>query len=70
MIYEVMGQPPVPWAALAGPAYTLNIEGTAVLFALGAASSDHPVWIKTPWSTPGDRQPGAGRRTPHSGDVR
>jgi len=36
MIYDWMGRPPVPRGALAGPAYTLNVEGTAVLFALGA----------------------------------
>jgi hypothetical protein len=36
MIYELMGRPPVTRWTLAGPAYTLNVEGTAVLFALGA----------------------------------
>jgi hypothetical protein len=36
MIYDLMGRPPVTRWTLAGPAYTLNVEGTAVLFALGA----------------------------------
>jgi hypothetical protein len=35
MIYEMAGQPPIDAGALAGPAYTLSVEGTAVLFALG-----------------------------------
>jgi Ankyrin repeat len=35
MIYEMAGRPPLDARALAGPAYTLNVEGTAVLFALG-----------------------------------
>jgi hypothetical protein len=34
MIYEMAGRPPLDARALAGPAYTLNVEGTAVLFAL------------------------------------
>jgi len=36
MIYEFMGRPPITRWTLAGPAYTLNVEGTAVLFSLGA----------------------------------
>jgi hypothetical protein len=35
MIYEMAGRPPLGAAALAGPAYTLSVDGTAVLFALG-----------------------------------
>jgi hypothetical protein len=35
MIYDMAGRPPINAAALTGPAYTLNVEGTAVLFALG-----------------------------------
>ena len=35
MIYEMAGRPPLDARALTGPAYTLNVEGTAVLFALG-----------------------------------
>jgi ankyrin repeat protein len=36
MIYELAGKPPLDKGTLAGPAYTLSVEGTAVLFALGA----------------------------------
>ena len=37
MIYELAGRPSVEKWTLAGPAYTLSVEGTAVLFALGAS---------------------------------
>jgi hypothetical protein len=36
MIYDLAGRPPLDKLSLAGPAYTLSVEGTAVLFALGA----------------------------------
>jgi ankyrin repeat protein len=36
MIYELAGRPSLDRVTLAGPAYTLNVEGTAVLFTLGA----------------------------------
>jgi hypothetical protein len=36
MIYELAGRPSLDKWALAGPAYTLSVEGTAVLFTLGA----------------------------------
>ena len=36
MIYEMAGRPPLEKWSLAGPAYTLNVEGTAVLLTLGA----------------------------------
>ena len=36
MIYELAGKPSLEKWSLAGPAYTLSVEGTAVLFALGA----------------------------------
>jgi hypothetical protein len=36
MIYDLMGKPSLDRWTLAGPAYTLSVEGTAVLFALGA----------------------------------
>jgi ankyrin repeat protein len=36
MIYDLAGQPPLDELSLAGPAYTLSVEGTAVLFTLGA----------------------------------
>jgi ankyrin repeat protein len=36
MIYELAGKPSLEAWTLAGPAYTLSVEGTAVLFALGA----------------------------------
>jgi len=36
MIYDLLGRPPVDTRALAGPAYTLSVEGTAALLALGA----------------------------------
>jgi hypothetical protein len=36
LVYELAGRPPLNNLSLAGPAYTLNVEGTALLFALGA----------------------------------
>lgn len=36
LIYELAGRPSLEKLTLAGPAYTLSVEGTAVLFALGA----------------------------------
>jgi hypothetical protein len=35
VIYELAGRPSISRLSLAGPAYTLSVEGTAVLFALG-----------------------------------
>lgn len=35
MIYEWLGSPPLNKGSLAGPAYTLSVEGTAILFSLG-----------------------------------
>jgi hypothetical protein len=36
LIYELAGKPSLEKLTLAGPAYTLSVEGTAVLFTLGA----------------------------------
>ena len=36
MIYDLAGRPSLDTWTLAGPAYTLSVEGTAVLFTLGA----------------------------------
>jgi hypothetical protein len=36
MIYDLMGRPSLERWTLAGPAYTLSVEGTAILLALGA----------------------------------
>ena len=36
MIYDLLGRPPLDRLTLAGPAYTLSVEGTAALLALGA----------------------------------
>ena len=36
MLYDLMGRPPIPDGALGGPAYTLSVQGTALLLALGA----------------------------------
>jgi hypothetical protein len=36
MIYDLAGRPPVGRGSLAGPAYTLSVEGTAALLTLGA----------------------------------
>lgn len=36
MIHDLAGRPPLEKLSLAGPAYTLSVEGTAVLIALGA----------------------------------
>ena len=36
LIYDLAGRPPLDRLTLAGPAYTLNVEGTAALLALGA----------------------------------
>lgn len=35
LVYQLAGAPPMERMSLAGPAYTLSIEGTATLFALG-----------------------------------
>jgi len=35
LVYDLAGRPPLDRGSLAGPAYTLSVEGTAVLFALG-----------------------------------
>jgi hypothetical protein len=35
LIHELAGQPPIDRFSLAGPAYTLSVEGTAIVFALG-----------------------------------
>jgi Ankyrin repeat len=37
MIYDWLGRPPVNSGTLAGPAYTLSVEGTAAMLALGAS---------------------------------
>jgi hypothetical protein len=37
MIYDLAGRPPVDRRTLAGPAYTLSVEGTAAILALGAS---------------------------------
>ena len=36
LIHELAGKPPIEKLSLAGPAYTLSVEGTAFLLALGA----------------------------------
>src|SRR6185369_14230155 len=36
-IYDLLGRPPVDRRSLAGPAYTLSVEGTAALLTLGAS---------------------------------
>jgi ankyrin repeat protein len=36
MLYDMAGRPPLYDGALGGPAYTLNVEGTALLLTLGA----------------------------------
>ena len=36
MIHDLAGRPPLERLSLAGPAYTLSVEGTAVLLSLGA----------------------------------
>ena len=36
LIYDLAGRPPLEKLTLAGPAYTLSVEGTAVLLTLGA----------------------------------
>ena len=36
LIYDLAGRPPLDRLSLAGPAYTLSVEGTAVLLTLGA----------------------------------
>jgi hypothetical protein len=40
MIYAMMGSPPVPEGALAGPAYTLSASGTALMLEFGARVHD------------------------------
>lgn len=36
MLHVMLGSPPVPAGALAGPAYTLSVPGTALMFEFGA----------------------------------
>ncbi len=36
MLYDMAGRPPIGEGALGGPAYTLSVEGTALLLSLGA----------------------------------
>jgi hypothetical protein len=49
MLYDMLGRPPLPRGQLGGPAYTLSVEGTALMFELGAevrtpeGQSDCPV---------------------------
>jgi len=40
MLHEMMGSPPAPEDALGGPAYTLSVSGTALLFEFGAKVRD------------------------------
>ena len=40
LIYDLMGKPPLTDDALGGPAYTLSVEGTQVLLALGCRVTD------------------------------
>lgn len=40
MLHEMLGRPAPPEDALGGPAYTLSVEGTAFLFAIGARACD------------------------------
>lgn len=37
MIYDMAGRPAIGHGSFAGPAYTLSVDGTAVLFSLGAS---------------------------------
>ena len=50
MIHDLAGRPVEDWS-LAGPAYTLSVEGTAVLLTLGARVVGPRVSTTTPWST-------------------
>ena len=40
MIHAMLGRPTPPDGALGGPAYTLSVEGTSLLFSLGARAVD------------------------------
>lgn len=40
LLHGLIGRPPVPEGALGGPAYTLNLAGTAVMLELGARAVD------------------------------
>lgn len=40
MLHDLSGTPPLPDDALAGPAYTLNVAGTALMLELGARVRD------------------------------
>jgi hypothetical protein len=40
MLYDLMGRPPLPDGALAGPAYTLSESGTRLVLELGARVQD------------------------------
>lgn len=41
MLHEMMGSPAIPEDALGGPAYTLSVSGTELMFQLGARVFDH-----------------------------
>lgn len=38
MLYDMAGRPPLDAEALGGPAYTLNVDGTALMLTLGASA--------------------------------
>src|SRR5262249_55966032 len=40
MLHEMLGSPPLPAGALSGPAYTLNVPGTAFVLEMGAPVRD------------------------------
>lgn len=45
MLHRWLGAPPPPDDALGGPAYTLSVTGTALLFELGASAKNAPVAV-------------------------
>jgi hypothetical protein len=48
MVHAMLGSPRPPEGALGGPAYTLSIEGTAVLLTLGARVRDDAGLMRAP----------------------
>jgi hypothetical protein len=48
MLHDMLGRPLPPAGALGGPAYTLSVEGTALVFALGGRAVDDDGTLRAP----------------------
>ena len=71
LLYDLAGRPSLERLTLAGPAYTLSVEGTAVLLTLGArVAGPERCGLDHDGAPPRHRQPQSGREASHPGDVR